>query len=489
MKKTIQQVILFSAIILAGNLIAYKMIHIPKQSELVVLFAFVMLYPVFKFPLVGVYTAFIVSPIIPFIRRLYYLVHGRPGVDPLIMLTDVIVVVVFLGLYFEFRERSKDGESGFWLKLVAFYLVYCVIRTFFLNILPLSDGLAKLKYYAPSVILFYIGFVYAHRFAHVKRLWVLTVVLGFASCLYGLKQLYFGYSSAEKVWFSSIYFTTLFIKGVARPFSFFQAPAAFADYLTLSIIGFFMVLEWGRKKSRFLLVPAVLLLFYGILITSVRSNWIGALAVFFFWFVFLRMKKASHRILIIAVTAAVFFSYQLMDEMLSSGLGIKNMTNLISGNVSKQGYLELLVTTRTSAITNPFEEHSLISRMALWRYLFDSSISPDKGLFGRGLGSLNADSLYFTYLAEFGYPGLIFILFITIGFIVQGLRAFDRLSDGRSVVLVKGIVVMDMVFALMNITGSHINSFPGDMYFWFFNGVLINIFALDRTLAKQQSDA
>jgi hypothetical protein len=101
---------------------------------------------------------------------------------------------------------------------------------------------------------------------------------------------------------------------------------------------------------------------------------------------------------------------------------------------------------------------------------------------------MNADSLYMTYLGEFGYPGLLFIIFLVIGFIMSGLRTLGTLSDPRAEVLVKGVIVMDMVFALMNITGSHIHSFPGDMYFWFFNGVMINISSANAPVAQQDQE-
>jgi hypothetical protein len=477
MNKNILTTVLFCGIALAGGFIAYKVVHLPKQSELVVLFCLLFLYPIFRYPMVGLYAAFFIAPFIPFVRRLYYLMHGRPGIDPLIMLTDILVVIVFIGLFFEFRERLRDRDShgrGY-LPVVAVYLVYIVFRAFVFNILPISDSLTRLKYYAPNVMLFFIGFIVAQRIFHLKVLWNVTFAIAVGAGVYGIKQLFIGYSTAEKIWFSTISFSTLFIKGVARPFSVFQAPAAFADYLILGIIAAVMFASWGTARSKVAAVIAVPVLFYGVLITSVRSSWIGALSVFFFWFVFVKVRKAGTRILVIAAVAAVFFTYQLVDDMISTGVGVKEVSGLVAGKTTNQNYVELLVTTRAGAITNPFEEHSLLSRMTLWTYLFDSSLEFERALLGRGLGSMNADSLYMTYLGEFGYPGMLFIIFLVIAFIMSGLRTLGTLSDPRAEVLVKGIVVMDMVFALMNITGSHIHSFPGDMYFWFFNGVLINI--------------
>jgi len=54
------------------------------------------------------------------------------------------------------------------------------------------------------------------------------------------------------------------------------------------------------------------------------------------------------------------------------------------------------------------------------------------------------------------------------------MKTMGVLRGEGQIALVKAILVFDAVFALMNITGSHIHSFPGDTYFWFFNGVLMN---------------
>jgi hypothetical protein len=304
--------------------------------------------------------------------------------------------------------------------------------------------------------------------------------------MYAFKQLYFGYSRAEKIWFSSISFTTLFIKGIARPFSFFQSPACFADYLIIGTIAIIMLASTGKFRTKMMLLPLVPIFFYGILITSVRSNWIGLAAVFFFWFVFMRLTKAWHKILVIASVVIVFFSYQYVADSVMKNLNFGNVAGVGQSSGRGNGYVDLLVTTRTGAITNPFEEHSLLSRVFLWKMIVSYSAMPNMALFGRGLGTLNADSLYFTYLAEFGYPGLLLILILVVGFVVRGIKTLPKLTDPRSIALVKATIVFDVVFALMNITGSHIHAFPGDAYFWFFNGVLLNVQTLDARLSSEQ---
>jgi hypothetical protein len=169
----------------------------------------------------------------------------------------------------------------------------------------------------------------------------------------------------------------------------------------------------------------------------------------------------------------------------SSGLEADSVLSAITGTFNSQ-YTDLLVTQRVSALSNPFEEHSLLSRIALWRYIIALSVDPLMALLGRGVGVLNADSLYFTYLAEFGYPGIIFIIFLIVYFCYKATVLLNQSKDTRVISLARGIAVMNIVFAVINITGTHIHSFPGDVYFWFWNGVLIGLISNQNVLAMNE---
>lgn len=473
--------ITFGAIGLAGMFIGYEIVHIPRRVELVAIFALAIFYPVLRYPYVGVYTIFIISPFIPFLRKLYYLVEKRPGFDPLIALGDIVLAVLFIGLFFELRERrDKDREIAGFRMMIIFYFSYMILRTFIFNDLPSSDAIAKFRYYGPAVLLFFIGNIFAFSTDHLRRIWTITIALAILSALYGFKQLYFGYSEAEQIWFSSIKFTTLFIEGIARPFSFFQAPAAFADFCQLGIIGVIMSVAW---KKRTFSIPGLMiigLLVSAILVTSVRSNWIGVALTFFFWYIFLSVKGTRARIGILTALVISFFLFNSVSDFFD-----KNVASVVQTPVqssSGQSSIDMLVTQRAGAISNPFEEHSFLSRVNLWTYLVVLSKDPVLAIMGRGIGTLNADSLYFTYLAELGYPGMIFIIWLIVAFISKGIKAIDATTDLENKILLRGIVVMNLVFAMISITGTHIHTYPGDAYFWFWNGVLVKLCATPQTI-------
>jgi hypothetical protein len=296
------------------------------------------------------------------------------------------------------------------------------------------------------------------------------------AALYGIKQLSLGYSTAEHLWFTSIQFSSLFIEGIARPFSIFSAPAAFADYCQLSFLGLVMIVAWSKKplaKALYLFLP---LLLYAMLITSVRSSWIGVILSLLLWALIFKVRGNTKRIAALTALVIALGSAMIISEVIGMKLSIEGLMSLFSNpEAGQQNYFNLLITNRTSAITNPLGEYSLLSRIALWQYLIYLTQDPTVALMGRGLGALKADSLYFTYLAEFGYPGMLFIIMIIVLFVKRGMHIIDTFAHPDIVILARGIVVMNVIFAIISITGTHIHSFPGDMYFWFWNGVLVRL--------------
>lgn len=472
-------IVIFAATV--GHLIAYKLVHIPRQLEVVVILSLLLFYPILRRPIIGLYAVFIISPFIPYIRRLYYLLYERPSIDPLIMIGDLFLVFILSGLFFVFRERRGFyQETTVYIKIVFFYFIYLLIRTIFLNYLPLPEALTKFKYYGPPVLFFFIGVIYADKLSHLKRFWYITIIIGIIASLYGFNQLYNGYSKAEIIWFSSIEFSTLFIKGMARPFSIFQAPVALADYLQLAIIGILMSLMWTQKKIHPFLYLTIPVTFYAALITSVRSSWVGIIATILIWFILFRIKGNGRRFIALGVLILVYIGYQYTTESLDAGFKISSPLSFIPQSSPSQKYFELLVSDRATALYDPLGEHSFLVRLQLWKDIIAYAKDPALAFLGRGLGCLKADSLYFTYLAEFGYPGMIFISAIFIAFILKGLHTIDTSENPDIVTLAKGITILNIVFAIISITGTHIHYFPGDIYFWFWNGVLVHLSVLSK---------
>ncbi len=465
------------ALIAAGHFLGYFIVHIPERIEFLVLLGAVLCYPLLRVPVSGLYVVFIALPFVPYLRRYYYLAYNRPGVDPLIAIGELILLLMIPAHILAQRESlfHSRGRISKVQVVVAVYFGYMILRSVVANTLPLTESLAKLKLYGPMVLLFYLGLSYGLSVRHLRRFWIITIAVGVLSSLYGFWQLYIGYSEAEKAWFNAIQFTTLFIDGRARPFSFFQAPVAFADFIQLSILGVLIVTGiYPQRKLRWLWV--LLPLFFGaILITSVRSNWAGMLATLALVPLIYRIRGNRKRISALVALAATYALYAFLSATVFAGFGLSEFFTLFSRILPNDQFVDVLIAQRVEALERPLGEYSLLSRFVLWRFILDTSFQPVNFFLGRGLGALKADSLYFTYLAEFGYPGLVLIVGIFAYFIKTGFTTMDHTSNPSHVVLARGITILNIVFAIMSITGTHIHYFPGDVYFWFWNGVLVRI--------------
>jgi hypothetical protein len=472
MKRVLWHVLGLFLVAVAGVGIAYKIVHVPAQLELVVLLGVALVYPVVRYPVVGVYVIFIVSPFIPFIRRLFYLAHGRPTLDPLIVVSDLVLSFMLIGLFFALRdEAQRDRAMATYRRVILVYFCYLALRAVVLNHNGLSRAVADFKYYGPPVLIFLVGGLYARKDEHLKRLWVITAVIALVAALYGFRQLYFGYIRAEQIWISSVDFTSLFVGGIARPFSFFQAPVAFADYMLLGALAVLMVTGWSRRAT--ILLLTIPLLFYANLVTSVRSSWIGIMGAMAIWAGLTRLRTPTGRIAAIILLPLCYMCIEFITETFGSGLSIDTLFRLASSVMPNQRYMDLLVTSRASALYNPLEEHSFLSRILLWKYILASSVDPIHAIAGRGIGVLKADSLYMTYLAELGYPGLVFIVGLLVVFTKAALGLMDNATDRFSILLGRCMVTLNIVLAVTSITGTHIHYFPGDIYFWFWNGVVV----------------
>lgn len=465
---------IFAAII--GHLLAFKIVHIPLQIELILISGLLLFYPLIRRPIIGVYTIFIISPFISYIRRLYYLVYNRPDSDPLIILPDLLLFFTIAGLFFELKEKRDQGwlASPFTITILS-YFIYMLIRTFFFNILPIEVAVLKFKYYGFPVLFFFAGLIFGDNFKNSKYIWILTIIIGLIAALYAIKQLHIGYSKAETIWFSYIEFSTLFIKDIARPFSIFQAPVVLADYLQLTFIAILMTFSWMKKKRRFLLLIPIPIIIYAVLITSVRSSWLGLIITIILWILFFFLKTSRQRVVTMIMLAVIYLSYNFVSDH-NAAIKTESTLSLLTSQLSQNSeHLNLLIADRASAIYNVLNEHSIMSRFNLWRELLIYTKDPIYAFIGRGVGALKADSLYFTYLAEFGYPGLLFIVIFISSLIMTGFKVIDNSKDKNIQILVSGITIMNIVFAVISLTGTHIHYSPSDIYFWFFNGVLIHL--------------
>ncbi len=470
------------AILLLGILgvfIGYKIVQIPTRIELVIGICIISIIPLLKFYSKGIYLLFIVYPFIPFIRRQYYLGYSRPEVDLLIIIPDIILTTTFIGYLFYFKDKQETDPFVSKIKtILTIYIIFLLSRVFIFNSGTIKNGLMNFRFYGPFVFAFFLGTSTNINLKTIKNIGLIIITTSIIIALYGLKQLYWGFSEAENIWLNSITFVSLKIGSIVRPFSTLTSPATFADYMQLSVIlaAIYSVIAKNRI-TKYIMYFLMLLFLYSMLITSVRSSWIGGIVGILVWVFVVRNRGKKARIIgiisILLIFTGLFFANNYIESFITeSGTGNNNN-------------MDMLVKNRISAVTNPLEEHSMISRMNLWGMVWRYAINdPLMGIMGRGLGQFRADSLYFTYLAEFGFPGMFFMIYIIYLFISGGLNIYDSLQNKETIAICRGIITMNLIFLVINITGTHIHNFPGGYFFWFWNGVLLRLKYIEKNISS-----
>jgi hypothetical protein len=457
-------------VLLAGFGFAYRLMHVPSRAETAAFCIGLFLIPTLKWPKTGVYYLFCLPLYISLFRRMYYLVSERPNLDYLMLISDGVMgglIVALVLLWILNKERSKDLLSG----LIVFYTFLLFIKVFVGTQNSVMEGLYGFKFNGLYVFFYFAGSYVLTSLKETKTVLTWASWLLFFTALYGIKQILFGFTDFEQKWIDSITFTTLRIDGIVRPFSTYVSPAAMADGMVLLLaIGGYWILNRGRHAALFgfLLIGACIA---PLLIASVRTNWLAAGVGAFFYVVFLRLKNRWAKIAIIAAMGAGIAGYLIKGGSGESG-GSFQRNAAISARLNSKGpnLTESMIKNRTAALANPLQEYSVQKRMETWAgILYTSFYFP----FGKGQGTTGyAHSYYFLVLGEIGYPGLICFLAILVLAFYRGMSVIGNTRDGETRELCRLLVTILFVITVLNLTGTHLHTPPGDIFFWFSVGCL-----------------
>ena len=204
-----------------------------------------------------------------------------------------------------------------------------------------------------------------------------------------------------------------------------------------------------------------------LMIATVRTNWMATGAGLLYYFVYLRIgKRWVKTILLLAMLAGVgVYAYK-------GDTATQDQSAAMSAQLaSKDKDLgRVMITNRTRALANPLQEYSVQKRLEIWTTIFYYSL---RYPFGQGQGSTGyAHSYYFLLLGEVGYPGL--LLFLAILFLAfhRGGLVIAQSRDPGEAELARLMLTMVFMISLLNVTGSHMHTNPGDIFFWFSVGTL-----------------
>lgn len=455
-------------LLVIGALFAWRLQKIPSRQETAAFFILCFVLPTLKWPKFGAYYLFFISIFIPLGRRMYYLVNGRPPVDYLMLIGDGVMVgfiCALILLWILNREKVKEPLT----LLVLLYASLLFVKVFFLNQGSIEEGLYGFKFNGLYVLFYFAGsYVIAHAKGLIRTLhWASFALM--LSALWSIKQVTLGFSAFEQKWLDSITFTTLRIEGVVRPFGTFVSPAAMADAMCLLLMLGAFYIAYRRALSPLWGFFLVCLSIMPLLIATVRTSWVGAAAGLFFFCFYLRIDRAWIKGLILS-TALI----GLIGVLGRSDHQSDSQNAALSAKISGSSLTDVMIRKRTAALANPLQEYSVRKRMQIWTEIWYYALQKP---LGRGQGTQGyAHSYYFQVLGEIGFPGIFAFLGILVFAFIRGFQVL-RLKPARDELeLARLFLSILFMFSILNLTGTHLHTNPGDLYFWFSVGGLAQLY-------------
>ncbi len=454
---------------LIGAFFAWRLSEVPSRLETVFLVLVLLVPLAMKLPRLAVYYLLSVPCLVPLLRRLYYMAEPHPPVDFLMLLPDGMMAGLTAALALLWAS-NKEKNSDILSRLVLLYTFVLFLKVFVGNEGSLLEGLYGFKFNGLYILFFFAGCYLTDTSQDLRR-W-----LGFGTATLALTAVYsyrhigWGPFSFEQLWLDSVQFTTLYIQGKVRPFSTYASPAALSDAMSLLVLwGLYRFLS-SQGIARWRGVALMALAIPPILFATVRTNWLAVPFGIYVYLVFLRFTWARNKLvnLFLLGILAIILTFQARNQV---AIERHQMVRQIKNQGGEQTLSQVFILQRTNALRDPLNEYSLHRRLEIWASILDGvRFAP----LGKGQGTTGyAHSYYFQILGETGPLGL--ALFLLILWIVfrRGIYASTHMRDPADRELACLLLAWLAMISMLNLTGTHLHSSPGDFYFWFSAGAIM----------------
>jgi membrane associated rhomboid family serine protease len=370
------------------------------------------------------------EPLRGFLRRAQYLFLPYTQTDPIHLVTPVITILALAMLIQRrrltiFRATPLAGLVSI-LGLIYFLEIFNPLQG------GLSVGLSGALFMLVPVAWFYFG--QAVKPAFVQRLFVVVVVLGLLTSLYGVYQLAFGFPSFEQYWIDNTeFYNSISVGHVKRALATYSSAEEWGRYIEVGALiafGFAAGATSNLRRAGWLIGGAGLSVM--LLLTGQRTAMFGLI---FGCLVMLLLgartwRRAIGRLLLVlapALLIAVLAKAPTNDDMLSHG---------------EDERMGAVLSHTARGTLNPTEEGSLQERLKNWTFLA-TELVPYRPL-GIGLGgtSLGAwrfntdldlppiDSYFISTVITCGLPTALLFMWILLRATLMSWRSYRRAASG-----------------------------------------------------------
>lgn len=213
-------------------------------------------------PRIAITSMLVYTAILGGLRRYLMQDFGWQAFDPLLLIVPIIAVLFYL-LLLSKKLRQETKLS----RLVSVLLFIMFIEIF--N--PLQGGLqvgaGGALYYIAPLLWFYLGRQYGDT-KFISSVYICVIVLMIFGALYGMKQVFIGFSDNELKWMSMANVSLQITATSNRPFSFFPSGQEFAI-----LLGCATVLSWTfLLQKRIIFVLPIIVLLPALFLTGIRGS-------------------------------------------------------------------------------------------------------------------------------------------------------------------------------------------------------------------------
>jgi O-antigen ligase len=248
----------------------------------------------------------------------------------------------------------------------------------------------------------------------------------------------------------------------------------------LFMLGIYWFKESGRRKM-LLGIALIAVAIPPLLIATVRTNWMAVVVGIFLYLFYLRLEKTWIKVGIMILLSVGLIGYSL------KGGSTPQYSVVAQQRTNTKSLTEIMIKNRTSGMADPLAEYSVQKRIATWTSIYgESFLYP----LGKGQGTTGyAHSYYFQVLGEIGYPGiLLFLTILVVGF-YRGFRILALSRDPEIRELTRLMLTLIFMISFLNLTGTHLHTPPGDIFFWFTMGTISRFYRQTLTDNATIADA
>jgi O-Antigen ligase len=464
-------VLLMSGVVLVA-VMAAKMQLLGVGVLFALIFASIYLYLLFAYPIIGLYTAVVLSFVLFGMAR--YVKDLPVGLG-----LDAILVITYLALFMNRFHTRIDWSptkniivtlSTIWL----FYSIFQLINPEARSTAAWFSG-RGLSFYMFLVVPLTLMFITdTKKMNYFLYIWGIFSVL---ASLKGIMQLQFGLDHAEQAWLDEGNYKTHVLFGKLRVFSFCSDAGQFGGTQGYAaVVATIYSMAQTERKRKFFFITVALFAFYGMVISGTRGAISVPLAGFMTFFILRKNIKILSIGIVLLSIVFIFFRFTTIGQ---GNDQIRRMRTAFDPNdASLNVRLENQKILKRYLASRPFGGgigHGGVKAQKYLPYAFLSQVA--------------TDSWYVLIWVEQGIVGLLlhlFILFFTVG--RASYKVMFKIRDPLLKLRISALIAGMAGVMVASYGNAVLGGMPTGMLIYISMAIMLNSDALDTPAEKLETN-